>query len=212
MKIVNGWHFPNFDNLLSGHVKTYPQTTYQQTAINAALDYVKSFDLAIDVGANVGLHSVRFSKIFKNVFSYEPSSLNFECLKKNTESLANVNINQFALGDREEILEISIPSEYDNCGAFSFVDFKNLENNLIKEKSKIDILDRFNLSPELIKVDTQGYELNVLKGSMETLKRSKPVLILEVSKKNFSEIDTFLSTFGYTSVDRFGKDVVWRCE
>lgn len=211
MKIVKNWAFPDFDFLLSNHVQDFPETDYQQDAINEAIRYVSNFNLAVDIGANVGLHSVRFSKLFNNVISFEPSTYNFECLEKNCSSINNVILYKLGLGNSNRTEIISIPKSYDNCGAFSILDFKsNITEELINESIEINCLDLFSLSPDLIKVDTQGYELQVLQGAIETLKNSMPTLILEVSKKNFFEINNFLEPLGYTFVNRFGKDMVWR--
>ena len=43
-------------------------------------------------------------------------------------------------------------------------------------------LDRFNLSPALIKLDVEGHEVPALRGARETILRSKPILVVEVNK------------------------------
>jgi hypothetical protein len=213
MKDVLGWAFPDSDTLLSRSVQDFPNTSYQQPCINEALLYVKNFHLAVDVGANVGLHSVRFSKKFEEVKSFEPSSLNFECLTKNTKPFPNIEIFKKGIGATSSKDILSVPSDSTNCGAFSIVDFKDHTGDLITEEIEIITLDSLMLSPDLIKVDTQNFEMQVLMGSVTTLVKHKPVLILEVEySKSNREILNFLSQFGYERVASFKKDKIYVCK
>ena len=197
-KDVNGWKVPNKDSVISKQCKQFPETTYQQTILDWALENTNSFDIAVDIGANIGLHSVRLAKKFKNVFSFEPFSINFQCLTENIKTFHNIKNYQLGLGSAEALVEIQLPADSDNSGAPSIKDFTNSDRELIKEQIKIDTLDNFNLSPNLIKIDVQSYELEVLKGAYETLKKHKPILIIEVGKgKPLKDIRDYLEQFGY---------------
>lgn len=210
MKDILGWKFPDSDNLLSRKVKEFPNTTYQQEAIDAALTYVKNFNVAVDIGANVGLHSVRFSQKFNQVFSFEPSSMNYECLVENTKSFNNINIYKKGLGDKEDKAILSLPEDSTNCGACSIIDFREYEGNLISEEIEIITLDSLNLKPDLIKIDTQTFELQVLTGSVSTIREYSPVLILEIEyKKPTQIIKDFLKNFGYELVQSERKDKIF---
>jgi hypothetical protein len=103
-----------------------------------------------------------------------------------------------------------MPNDSHNCGLFSIVDFKNYSAELIQESIVIKTLDSFNLSPNLIKIDTQGYEMNVLHGAVNTIIQYKPIFLIECEyKKQLREIDIFLSNLGYTLVGSVKKDKVW---
>ena len=56
----------------------------------------------------------------------------------------------------------------------------------IKTKTLDNILISNNLPVSIIKIDVQGNELDVLKGSLQTIKKDKPALIIEVEDKLFS--------------------------
>lgn len=207
---INGWSFPDFDHHLSSKVGNFPFTIYQQESIDLAFSETRQFNQAIDIGANVGLHSVRFSQKFKEVISFEPTSFNFNCLKSNCSTFKNIRLENCGLGEIEEKSIISIPKDTDNCGAFSIVDFKNHATELIQESIIIKTLDSFNLSPDFIKIDTQGYEMNVLRGSIKTITRYKPTFLIECEyKKQFREVDSFLSQLGYKLIGSIKKDKVW---
>jgi len=204
-----GWHFPNIDTHFQDSVGDYPETWYQQKPINIALAYVKNFNCVIDVGANIGLHTVRFAQKFKNVYSFEPVKSNFSCLQKNTQSLQNVVCYKNGVGEINQSLDIKIPPGANNCGAYSFVDFEDFENT-INEKIDIVTIDSYNLVPDLIKIDTQGFEKQVLLGARLTLQKHNPVIIAEAeNKKERNVLTNLLEEFGYKFVERYRRDFIW---
>lgn len=199
MKNVEGWMVPDFDRIISNYCRNFPLTFYQQGMLDWAFANIKNFNVAIDVGANIGLHSVRLAQKFSQVESFEPFSANYECLEKNVSTFKNVNLHKIAVGSMNKTEIISLPIDTVNSGAVSFVDFKNSEKDLMNESVNIKKLDDFELSPDLIKIDTQSYELEVLKGAENTLKKYKPALIVEVGKgKPLEDIKEYLNQFGYT--------------
>ena len=211
MKDVNGWIVPDFDRVIAEQCRCFPDTHYQQDILNWALLNIKNFNLAVDVGANTGLHSVRFAQKFSQVESFEPFSINYECLEKNVFTFTNVNLHKKALGSINKTETISLPKDLDNSGAVSFVDFQNSERELIHESVEIKTLDDYELSPDLIKIDTQNYELEVLKGARNTLEKHKPVLIIEVGKgKPLQDIQEYLNQFGYIMDGITNKDKGFR--
>jgi FkbM family methyltransferase len=208
-----GWFFPDNDTHFEKYVLEFPNTQYQQKSIDYAYNYVKNFNHAIDIGANVGLHTVRFAQKFKRVFSFEPVTSVHECLKKNILKFKNVENYKVGLGQEHTHEVISIPKNNTNCGQYSIVDFQNFQNDLVNEKIIIKRLDDYNLPADLIKIDTQGYELPILRGSIETLKKNFPVLILELeNKKDLHEVELLLKPLGYTCVKKNKHDIIWACK
>ena len=63
---------------------------------------LEKFDLILDVGANIGNHSLYFSNFSKQVFSYEPNPNTFELLKFNTKNLSNINIYNIGISNKNE--------------------------------------------------------------------------------------------------------------
>jgi FkbM family methyltransferase len=205
-----GWYFPNFDKHFARTVSQYPVTNYQQATIDESLKHVKKFDCAIDVGSNIGLHTVRFAHKFKQVHSFEPTTVNFECLKKNTNVFNNIILHQLGLGNEETTLTIKLPVDTDNCGNFSIVDFDSCNDQIIEESILIKTLDSLNFAPDLIKIDVQGFDYNVLVGAIDTIKTHKPVIIIESeTKKLRNSIAEFLTACGYVVAAKIRHDQIW---
>jgi len=206
MKNINGWMVPDFDTVISKGCKEFPNSDYQQGILDWATSVIDDFSLAIDIGANIGLHSLRFSKLFDQVESFEPFSVNYECLKKNTKTFSNINLPNKGLGSVVTKKTIMLPEDSSNSGAPSIVDFVNTDRKIIAEEIEVSILDDFNFQPNFIKIDTQGFEMEILKGAVNTLNTHKPVLVIETAKKPFKDIAAFLSTMGYVVGAKTNKD------
>lgn len=205
-----GWHFPDFDRHFARTVSQWPATDYQQATIDEAVRHVKASNCAIDVGGNIGLHTVRFSPLFQTVHSFEPSTINFECLRKNTESLDNVILYQQGLGNRAETVIIQLPADANNCGNFSIVDFADNTEQTVNETIEIQTLDSFELAPDLIKIDVQGFDYNVLVGASKTIALHHPVIIIESETKKLRNIiGEFLTQHGYGVAAKIRHDQIW---
>lgn len=136
----------------------------------------------IDIGANFGYHTLFFSReCSENVYAFEPQIQNFELLYSNVKmnKVNNVILNNCACGDQN--CEIKMPVFYGN-NTINMGDITpnvNIHDNFSISKSII--LDEYNFSNkiDLIKLDVQGWEKKVLIGSINLLKKHKPILIVE---------------------------------
>ena len=62
--------------------------------------------ICLDIGANLGNHTLFFAKFFDKVLSFEPHPETFELLKFNTRKLKNVSIFQFGLSNKDDDMKI----------------------------------------------------------------------------------------------------------
>lgn len=205
-----GWHFPDFDRHFARTVSLWPNTDYQQATIDEAVQHVKGFSCAVDVGGNIGLHTVRFAQKFQQVHSFEPTDINFECLQQNTKTLPGVHLYKLGLGNEPATLTIQLPVDTDNCGNFSIVDFQDYDNRTVDQTIEIRTLDSFELAPDLVKIDVQGFDYNVLVGADKTITQYRPVIIVESeTKKSRNTIGEFLTARGYTVAAKIRHDQIW---
>ena len=169
-----------------------------QLIVNDEYDLHKFLEedfVVFDIGANIGVFTCFAANLVKKgkVFAFEPVSMVFNILKKNTESYMNIEIFQLGLGSREETKEILIRTW--NPGYSTITDSaiqRPKESFDIKENIKISKLDnivnKLNLEKiNFIKIDVEGYEIEVLKGSIETINKFRPILGISLHNPFFEK-------------------------
>ena len=76
------------------------------------------------------------------------------------------------------------------------------EVSTIVNEVSFNTIDNLGFTPFFIKIDVEGAELEVLKGSLNVIKNCNPVILVEIqNKKSYLEIKELLSPYGYTAVD-----------
>lgn len=147
------------------------------------LDYhLPKYDMKIifDVGANNGQTAKKYNSDFKyaKIYSFEPHRSTFEKLIKNTSAKKNITCHNIAFGNKNGNEKIHIS---DDGSVFNrIINSENLTNNNSLEEINIrkleDFVDEyFQNEPiiNLLKIDTEGYDLEVLKGSERLISNQK---------------------------------------
>lgn len=144
----------------------------------------------IDIGANVGHHTLFASKFASSVYAFEPYQKVRAGLEEKIKinNLKNVNIIPYALGIKDEELPFYEPPD-SNTGTGSFLkDFKptNTDQGLkLIVKNGTQLFDELGVkSAAVIKLDTEGYEASVLKGLLPFLEKTKPIIIMEYGSES----------------------------
>lgn len=207
---VLGWSLPDTDNHFRSFLGQHPENSYQQQSFDLALEHCQGRSLVLDIGANIGLFATRFSEHFDRVVCFEPTTTVYDCLRLNCSGLDNVTVHKIGLGQYASTAKISMPESSKNCGVYSMVDFAGLQDGVWQETVPVMQLDHFVLNPDLIKMDVQGFEPYVLQGALTTLKRSAPVLMLEVEgPAQRHRIRHILQPLGYEPVAAARHDQIW---
>lgn len=176
-------------------VKSWKQSEFYEKRL---LEKIKNYNLSgnyLDIGANVGNHSIYFSLFCKSttVYSYEPHPQIFNVLSNNIKKndISNIQAINCGLGSKEEKLKMS-KIDLKNCGS------TKIEQNG-EETVLVKTLDSFNLDNIVVmKIDVEGFEKEVLLGSIKTIKKNYPMIIIESSnQKQFKKISDFLYPLGY---------------
>jgi len=139
-----------------------------------------------DIGANVGQHTLFMSQIAHEVHAFEPYPPVLERLKANVQynRLNNVLVHEVGLGDLNTQLPFYEPPTH-NSGAGGFV--KKPDNvdshfgSLRLYKGDDWIRQQQLKGPDLIKCDIEGYEKPALIGLHDTLRQSRPIIVMEVT-------------------------------
>ena len=166
-----------------------------------------------DVGANNGQTAIKYAKYFPaaRVYSFEPISNTFKQLQENTAAYKNVSGYKIALGDKNETIQVKVFTGKASVLNSLNTSAMNSNEGAVMEDVTVETLDHFiaknNIGAiDLLKIDTEGYELNVLRGAAETLKSNKVKLIYaevgftKVNKRNtyFASLVEFMEEAGYT--------------
>ena len=196
---------------------------HKKKIINFIKKKIKNIEILIDVGAHHGESVKLFVNNFsiKNIYSFEPSFDNFQTLIKNTKFLQkkkNIKLEllNYALGSLKKKLYLNVTSVTSSSTINSinesssyykkktkFLSNKNKKFLFKKEIIEVITLDSALLYKkldliDLIKIDTEGFEYEVLKGSKEILKKTKLVLFehhydnMILKNYNFRHINDFL--------------------
>ena len=162
----------------------------------------KSELIIIDVGANIGAFSLKlarkcFDKNQKfNIYAFEPNKLIFNLLKNNLSLnkviSKNIFLFQMPIGDKNKEVNF-INKEKNSGGSKVLKNEKNSESNINTVKMKQISLDYFVEKNEIdhvdiIKIDVEGYEPIVLDGCINTIKKFKPLLYIEITPLWFKNI------------------------
>lgn len=158
--------------------------------------------VALDIGANIGIHSIFFASLYETVYAFEPHPNTFRILSYNLET--------YAPGSKAYQLAL-----FSSTGTMPFDDSPSKSNaqfSLVGEFDSPTVvetirLDEFgpvqNTRIGLVKIDVEGAEYHVLQGARETLAHHRPVVILEdwESKDgHMSDALKLLESLGYTTI------------
>ncbi|MDA9663655.1 FkbM family methyltransferase [Candidatus Pelagibacter sp.] len=185
----------------------------------------------IDVGAHIGETISLFSKNFKikKIICYEASSLNFKKLikYKNLKNL-DLSLNNTALGEKEKEMKFFQASE-SSSSTFCKIDqnsdyFKRKKSilnmfrkeeyisssEIIKVKTLKNEFYKYNLKyVDILKIDTEGFEFDVIKGAGECLKFVNFILFehhydqMIIKNYKFSEINEYLTKLNFKKIIKF---------
>lgn len=158
---------------------------YEKENIELCLDLLRQLEepVVMDVGANIGNHALAFSTVAARVHAFEPLPPIFDILEQNIRQndLANIVAHPLALSDENGEGIIHMVSER-NIGASSFAKPSHLSSqalNVTKRRGD-DIVDELGLERiDLLKIDVESHEAFVLKGLEQSIKRFRPLIIME---------------------------------
>jgi len=163
--------------------------------------FIKKNDIVIDAGANIGFFSLFAAFKEAKVFAFEPVSETYNRLLENINYFkAEKKIFPFcfALGDLKKESLIKFNPFFSVQSTIIDSNFLPIKKFVLKKVNIITIDDFVNKNKikkiDFIKIDTEGYELKILKGAKETIKKFKPKIAISAyhKKEDKKEIPDFL--------------------
>ncbi len=157
---------------------------YEKENLGLLLELLKKITtpVVMDIGANIGNHTLAFSTAANKVLAFEPLPSVYALLDSNVKEnkLANVQTFPFALSDQEEEATIYMVKE-GNVGASSFDKRDdNVEAVTVSKKIGDQVFSQTGIKKlDLVKIDVEAHEVYVLRGLKQTLQQHKPIITME---------------------------------
>ena len=187
--------------------------THEPISTKLVSKLLKKGMTCLDIGANIGYYVLLENKILGeegNIIAIEPSPENFEYLEKNISRQNAKNIQSFnlAAGDKDGHINFLIYQDASNSGmVIPDNETSKWPGKVIKVAvKKIDsFLNEISVNKvDFVRMDVEGYEYHIFEGMKETLKKSKPIIHIEVHKSIMGDETTkkwfeLLKDLGYES-------------
>jgi FkbM family methyltransferase len=184
------------DTMISDYNASDPLSSFRR--------YIKKFDkcVIIDIGANVGDLTVPFameaSLINGKVIAVEPGPKAFACLTNRVQNFPHVTCIRAALSDRTNgpITAVHqghwtlLPPDHklDNRYFLPYIELKEVEPFTVEVLTTDQVVSILNIEPTFIKIDVDGWELRVLRGSLGCLRKHRPFLVVEVCNYTMDKV------------------------
>ena len=161
---------------------------YCHPEIEQILSMVNKDTVYLDIGANIGTHSISIAPYVQQVHAWEPDAQNFHLLEINTKPHRNITISHKAISDNKA----SGYTEFD-FGKTKFIEHPGERTRRSKT------LDGYNMDKiDFVKLDTEGYEFRILQGMGYTLTNLQPDMLIEMQDETaYSKIYDYLTIFDY---------------
>lgn len=172
-------------------------------------ELVRNHTTIIDVGVNIGETLLNFAQLNNAgaCVGFEPVPELFEMARKNISlnGFQNIVLNNLALSDCNGELYFNRPNANNSGGIFLSSANQVESAGVVRAVSLDDYLAERRINDiSLIKIDVEGFEMNVLRGAMLTLQRYRPTLFVEINdgflkRQNSGAIEVFdfLQSLGY---------------
>ncbi len=206
-KILDNWMYLD-PNDLGISYDLFRNSVREPFATEFFRKWIKEGDVIVDIGANIGYYVLQEARLVGNsgrVYAIEPVAENVELLQKNIElnNYSNVETFELAIGPENKVLPIYLtPLRNWN----SMLKIKESES-LIKKKTfvKTVTLDKFLENkplPNIVRMDVEGYEVEIIKGMKALLSSGKPLkLFIEIHphivKEKIKDLLDTLKSFGF---------------
>lgn len=180
---------------------------YNEEFVNLQIDSIEPREgIALDIGANHGMHTRKIAERFKKVYAFEPHPDNIKILEQHLQPFAHVEIVPVAITATPGMVKLyNCPNPGGHTISEAVTDHKiwGHRRDSFHEVTGMTI-DEFCKGKKItfMKVDIEGAENTAFEGAIETLKKNKLDIIIEVHRfvDNEKLFDLFTS-FGYKVYD-----------
>lgn len=209
MKITEqGFAILENDTHISKWAEESGRLDHDQNMLPLVLQHIKPGDLVLDIGAYIGDHTIAYSKqvgYAGKVIAFEPNEEAFECLQHNLSGYKNTELFNCCVSDN--LGKMVLVKYGDNIGMTYVKPGKGKTKSLSIDSLELERCD-------FIKIDVEGFELKVLEGAEETIKKFKPKMLIEINDHTLhrvgitqNDIYIFLIQHDYNYKNIFGGSI-----
>jgi len=176
------------------------ETKQWQSELEQLRRWSSSDATAIDVGANEGLYSYKFAQWFGTVESFEPNPLLAQRLRSYRSQ--KIHIHEIAISASEGHARLYVPVttrgvDYHGWGTLDPTKLEGFQEQRAISVS-VRTLDSFEFAcVGVIKIDVEGHESEVLAGAIDTIRRCRPILLIEIKSASRPFVNEFFQSLGY---------------
>jgi FkbM family methyltransferase len=196
---------------------------WDEEIIDAILPYLSGDTDFLDIGANIGLltlgllHKAKQQRIdIHQIHCFECSPQTFPLLQKNMEPFPCVKLYAFAVGDHQQLCNMTENKYNKGCDYISFttdsygekeydytpIRYVGSEERLVPQTYVLavpldSIMYQFKKRISVLKIDVEGFELHALKGAVRLIGLHRPVIVVEIWAIYIEPIVSLLKGLGY---------------
>lgn len=179
---------------------------YEIEVLELFSKYIPVESIICDIGANIGNHTLYFKKYFRpeHIYAFEPIKETFEVLEKNIKANYIKNITCFNQAIGKRVGKASPLYVKNNMGGTSIA---------CSEEGDIEVVPLDDLKiipPKFVKIDVEGYELEVIEGMKKILEQYSPTLWIEIFSANLYIINRTLNELGYELLERVENNCIYK--
>lgn len=179
------------------------------------IDEIPNGKVIFDVGSNDGTSINMIRQYFPSAIIWA-----FDPVVSISSRDKNITFCNYACGDLESTIELFVPT----VGRHRLSQYSSIDQNKIEQQIRSDLkigrrkisfarvvaytvsIDSLELSTSFIKIDVEGFELNVLRGAKKTIQRNRPIIVVEINdSESFESINKFLSSLSYKAIKVTGR-------
>jgi len=173
---------------------TYFLGRYYELGVQRVLTaLLRPGDRFVDIGTNIGMISLLGARLVSEegrVDSFEPNPEALQVLKKNIDlnSIEHIVVHPVGLADKNGRMTLRLSSRHSGTATLGPVpDSETVKSFEVEVRVADDILLAESARIRLIKIDVEGFELNVIRGLKKTLERDRPFLVTEFVAEQFED-------------------------
>jgi len=189
------FYFYTFDNCIISN--TIKNNEIWEPHMHSIFDaFIDNNSIVMECGCHIGAHTIKMASLCDTLYGFESMPDSYELLNKNIKlnDIHNTKIYKKGVADKAGITKYEW-IDPGNIGGSGLSNnpmgkppwLKRTEKNIEVELMTIDSLELDKL--DFMKIDVEGYEVLVIEGAMNTIKKCKPIIVMEVWSDHFSNVD-----------------------